>query len=387
MRLTILRSHMLQLQILVVVLAIAVQIVLTSTEVQADTNKLAAEVQVVILVYLLSIIVYSYVYSYQESKSAKLQRQRNVWIRAIVERTLAKQQIRSQFIQRYLLELTNTTDADAVRRELGLQTNPERVPALPPDLVLAEQEIVQAEDRSTVLIATSIFFPIIFAIAHLFRSVYFFTLVLEALVMLLIVESIVLYYQQTVKITGWSDSLTFLESIEDNIISVGTQSLVKLTGLLEYPHSSELGKPSKILALDPARVAVATCAMVTSKLPRQYRRDVLHAFVQLTHELPQKEELLAVKFQALKSRVMLVTTIGIATAGLFAGIAKFSVPAIDAGIMGIQSTQYLPLILFGLAISTSYIIASQWTATLRVWVVIWTVEYWVLYLTINLFIF
>jgi len=339
---------------------------------------------VYLLAWIVVIIIHQIVLELQLVKSAELRQDRNNWLRGILLAKIGH----SPGIEHYISHITET-EADFRARELGKATEKSRRYYLPPDVATAESEIIKLEERSSIVLTAAVFIPVVFSLAHLFRSVPPELIVVEIVIALTLTQTLALYYSKAIRLKGWTEALEQYKMIIEELISDGRKALFSIPQFYQNITEIEIAQEPTTNNKLPAYTAIGTTALVISKLSSDERPRVIKEFIQGTQSLPVKEELMEVRWRALSGRALLITTIGVAITAMFAGIASFSFPIIFEQVQTISPSQNLSVFLFLLVLPSSLIITQAWLnqRLLLRWGVIWTVTYWITFTSIQLFVY
>jgi len=329
-----------------------------------------------------SFLVYQYVLNLQDMKKVTLNEKRNEWMREL----LLQQIDRNPENIAYINKLTKNR-SDFSNAELAYQSPNTTEYILPPDVQIAEEEMVKLEERSSIILTAVIFIPIIFALAHLFRDVHPGNVVIELLAAMTIIRSLTLYYEKAIKLTGWTEALQRLQNVKKNLIAEGKKALLNIRDLYTNFNDIELGREILVAQENPAKEAVGTAALIIASSPIHVRQNIFNQFVKGTDSLPFKEKLMEVRWKALKGRAILITTVGVAMTGVLAGLASFSFTELFSAVPSIQPTRMLGIYLLILSQASSILLTRPWISAQLPWQIFWGTVFALSYYAVLLFIF
>ena len=319
--------------------------------------------------------------NYQAIENQKLDDMRRRWIKQIIIQ--GQEGFIGAKLENYICEITNTKDdLDFRKAEIIKEEKQSNAIKFPPDLEIAEEGLIKLEDRSSIILAASIFIPLIFALAHLFRYVTSSTLFWELQSLFLLISGLTSFYIKSLDYKGWEKSLTKLKEFQDHIIIQGSRSEYLFPELFREVTKRELNQVSKLVNYPSASHAISSVISTSVRLPQTLRKIVLNSFLQLTKDIPVKERTMEVRWKALKARILLTSSIGAASSGLLAGIATFSIPYIVEGLTSLKPTDYLAFALFILTLTSTIKITSPWLAKKERprWVLLFSGIYWSMFL-------
>ncbi len=337
-----------------------------------------------LLLWLVSVVLHQAVLGMQLIKHKELARNRARWLKAMLLRDVAS----TPEFEHYVGSITGIS-SDFITRELGMEQNIDIVRNLPPDVSTAEEELVKLEERSSVVLTAAVFIPVVFSLAHMFRYVEAPVVIIEIVTALTVIQSLALFYNKAIRLEGWREALMEFGKMREELISGGRQALTRIPNYFKNIQNLELGNDIDVADVKPSRSAIASVALIIGQLPNGERPKVIDRFIRSTESMPTKEELMEVRWKALNGRALLITTIGVAITGLFAGIASYSFPRIFEQIQVIRPTPYLSIFLFILVVPSSLIITQSWLDRGRQyrWSVIWSTVYWMVYLSVQIFVY
>ncbi|MCY3410260.1 MAG: hypothetical protein INQ03_01365 [Candidatus Heimdallarchaeota archaeon] len=327
--------------------------------------------------YILIMIGLNGIYSFLEKNKideiAAINNRRKVWIKQVALRLSQNQSTLENYANQILdLDLKDSLS----RNELGLTQDIVGRDYVPPDIQLAEEEMVKLEERASFLIAGTIFLPVFFAIIHIFRYVPVSVLLLELAIFLLLSLLLLQTQNPVYDLDGWEEIYSKLEDEKVTIIAGGRTSL-HLFPMFFASTYQELGNDSHLLKQSPSALSLFLTLQVMNSLPTQHRSDLLTTYLHELRELPKYEKLHVIRWKAYQTRILLISTVGMALSGMLASIGNFNINNYSEGLIPIRSTPHiwLPLYCLGICITTLYL--QRWMAFKKMipWIFIWTIIY------------
>lgn len=321
------------------------------------------------------------------NKNAELSNKRNLWLKqTIMKTTKSDQKITHDTSPKYDWQLSMETDTLNIRdfayQELGIEKSKEEEITLIPDIEAAENEMIKAEERASLLIGATVILPILFALAHIFRYVSVPIFILELQATFIAGQLITISQSRSYNVEGWTELINTIKSEMIELPKKGRKLINGLSDLFDNPFANEIGMELEVNTKNHAIISGASALKMVSTLSPHHRTLMLNNYLNGIEKLPEKERILNIRWQAYRGRLLLVSSTGVALAALLASLAQFTFPMLWEEIYPIQSTPYLYIGLGILTISLNWIVTRIWLQPIQQirWIVIWLMEY---YLVLN----
>ncbi len=256
-----------------------------------------------------------------------------------------------------------------------------------PDIKYAEEELIKSDERASFLIGITIFIPVIFAMAHIFRYVSIFVLILEGQIAIIIAQIVTTNLQGAYIADGWKINYHKLIKEYENIISNGKAVFSKFSNCFYNAYLAELGQKSKIQDNLPSNTLTAILLLTISQLPPNIRGVVLDKYLERLAPLPEKEDLIKVRWEAYRGRLFIITTIGMALMAMMSAISRFD---FSNGFIPIETTPFLPIATLIVTLIINSVVTLSWLSHKQLirWNIIWITIFGIMYyLSLSFFIF
>ncbi len=317
------------------------------------------------------------------NKDIELNTNRNLWLKQTILKSIGSDQnITHNTSAEYDWQLAIETDTlntkDFAYQELGIEKSKEDDITLIPDIEAAENEMIKAEERASLLIGATVILPILFALAHIFRYVSTSVFILELQATFIVGQLITISQSRSYNIAGWTEVMNTIKQEMVELPRKGRRLLNGLYDLFGNPFANELGLELEPKKTNHAIASGASALKMVSTLSPHHRTPMLNNYLNGIEKLPEKERILNIRWQAYRGRLLLVSSTGVALAALLASLAQFTFPILWSEIYPIQSTPYLYIGLGILTISLNWIVTRIWLKPIQQirWVVIWIMEYY-----------
>ncbi|MCE7736839.1 MAG: hypothetical protein GPJ54_18290 [Candidatus Heimdallarchaeota archaeon] len=317
----------------------------------------------------------------EEDKKSILVSRRSNWLKQLILRTTGRDSRNSL----YLDNILNIHNGNAMgQKELGFSIRGNKEIKFSPDMEEAESEVVKMEERASYLIGSVIFLPVLFALIHIFRSVEFPIFLFEMQITFLLAQFVSLSNSNAYQVTGWGEMLDLVEDIRNKIAADGRKAIGSQEFLLNR-FVNELGMEN-IVSKEQHASHVAGMALTTiSRLPAALREESIDTFTREIISLPKNEQLLKIRWKAYKTRLLLISSVGVAISALLSSLSRFNFEEFSDYLIPIKSTTYLPVGLGILTIGISLLVTKAWMSQrilLRL-LIIWTFVYFLIYSLAN----
>lgn len=338
-----------------------------------------------LLYYLFADLIVIFLYYKQlvkeEDKKSSLISRRSNWLKQIILRVTGKDSRNGWFLDKIL----DIRDGKAIGlAELGFSIKDNKEIAMSPDMEEAESEVVKMEERASYLIGSVIFLPVLFAMIHIFRSVELPIFLFEMQITFLLAQFVSLSNNNAYQVTGWGEMLDLITNIQ-NEISVDGRKAIGSQEFLLNKFVNELGMEN-IVSSEQHATHVAGMGLTTiSRLPPGLREESINTFTREINSLPKSEQLLKIRWKAYKTRLLLISSVGVAISGLLSSLSRFNFEEFSDYLLPIKSTIYLPVGLGILTIGISLLVTKAWMPPrilLRL-LIIWTFVYFLIYSLAN----
>lgn len=338
-----------------------------------------------LLYYLFADLIVIFLYYKQlvkeEDKKSILISRRSNWLKQLILRATGKDSRNGWFLDKIL----DIRDGKAIGlAELGFSIKDNKEIAMSPDMEEAESEVVKMEERASYLIGSVIFLPVLFAMIHIFRSVELPIFLFEMQITFLLAQFVSLSNNNAYQVTGWGEMLDLITNIQ-NEISVDGRKAIGSQEFLLNKFVNELGMEN-IVSSEQHATHVAGMGLTTiSRLPPGLREESINTFTREINSLPKSEQLLKIRWKAYKTRLLLISSVGVAISGLLSSLSRFNFEEFSDYLLPIKSTIYLPVGLGILTIGISLLVTKAWMPPrilLRL-LIIWTFVYFLIYSLAN----
>lgn len=338
-----------------------------------------------LLYYLFADLIVIFLYYKQlvkeEDKKSILISRRSNWLKQIILRVTGKDSRNGWFLDKIL----DIRDGKAIGlAELGFSIKDNKEITMSPDMEEAESEVVKMEERASYLIGSVIFLPVLFAMIHIFRSVELPIFLFEMQITFLLAQFVSLSNNNAYQVTGWGEMLDLITNIQ-NEISVDGRKAIGSQEFLLNKFVNELGMEN-IVSSEQHATHVAGMGLTTiSRLPPGLREESINTFTREINSLPKSEQLLKIRWKAYKTRLLLISSVGVAISGLLSSLSRFNFEEFSDYLLPIKSTIYLPVGLGILTIGISLLVTKAWMPPrilLRL-LIIWTFVYFLIYSLAN----
>lgn len=338
-----------------------------------------------LLYYLFADLIVIFLYYKQlvkeEDKKSSLISRRSNWLKQLILRVTGKDSRNGWFLDKIL----DIRDGKAIGlAELGFSIKDNKEITMSPDMEEAESEVVKMEERASYLIGSVIFLPVLFAMIHIFRSVELPIFLFEMQITFLLAQFVSLSNNNAYQVTGWGEMLDLITNIQ-NEISVDGRKAIGSQEFLLNKFVNELGMEN-IVSSEQHATHVAGMGLTTiSRLPPGLREESINTFTREINSLPKSEQLLKIRWKAYKTRLLLISSVGVAISGLLSSLSRFNFEEFSDYLLPIKSTIYLPVGLGILTIGISLLITKAWMPPrilLRL-LIIWTFVYFLIYSLAN----
>lgn len=338
-----------------------------------------------LLYYLFADLIVIFLYYKQlvkeEDKKSILISRRSNWLKQIILRVTGKDSRNGWFLDKIL----DIRDGKAIGlAELGFSIKDNKEITMSPDMEEAESEVVKMEERASYLIGSVIFLPVLFAMIHIFRSVELPIFLFEMQITFLLAQFVSLSNNNAYQVTGWGEMLDLITNIQ-NEISVDGRKAIGSQEFLLNKFVNELGMEN-IVSSEQHATHVAGMGLTTiSRLPPGLRGESINTFTREINSLPKSEQLLKIRWKAYKTRLLLISSVGVAISGLLSSLSRFNFEEFSDYLLPIKSTIYLPVGLGILTIGISLLVTKAWMPPrilLRL-LIIWTFVYFLIYSLAN----
>lgn len=317
-------------------------------------------------------------------KSLELNNNRNLWLKQTILKSIkSEHKIFHNTSAKHNWQLALETDTlnikDFALHELGIEKPREEEITLIPDMEAAENEMIKAEERASLLIGATVILPILFALAHIFRYVSVPIFILELQATFIVGQLITISQSRSYNIAGWTELINTIKLEMVELPKKGRRLLNGLSDLFNNPFANELGIELENKNKNHAVVSGASALKMVSILSPEHRAPMLDNYLNGIEKLPEKERILNIRWKAYRGRLLLVSSTGVALAALLASLAQFTFPMLWSEIYPIQSTPYLSIGLGVLTISLNWIVTRIWLIPIQQvrWIVIWMMIYYV----------
>lgn len=338
-----------------------------------------------LLYYLFADLIVIFLYYKQlvkeEDKKSSLISRRSNWLKQLILRATGKDSRNGWFLDKIL----DIRDGKAIGlAELGFSIKDNKEITMSPDMEEAESEVVKMEERASYLIGSVIFLPVLFAMIHIFRSVELPIFLFEMQITFLLAQFVSLSNNNAYQVTGWGEMLDLITNIQ-NEISVDGRKAIGSQEFLLNKFVNELGMEN-IVSSEQHATHVAGMGLTTiSRLPPGLREESINTFTREINSLPKSEQLLKIRWKAYKTRLLLISSVGVAISGLLSSLSRFNFEEFSDYLLPIKSTIYLPVGLGILTIGISLLVTKAWMPPrilLRL-MIIWTFVYFLIYSLAN----
>lgn len=338
-----------------------------------------------LLYYLFADLIVIFLYYKQlvkeEDKKSSLISRRSNWLKQLILRVTGKDSRNGWFLDKIL----DIRDGKAIGlAELGFSIKDNKEITMSPDMEEAESEVVKMEERASYLIGSVIFLPVLFAMIHIFRSVELPIFLFEMQITFLLAQFVSLSNNNAYQVTGWGEMLDLITNIQ-NEISVDGRKAIGSQEFLLNKFVNELGMEN-IVSSEQHATHVAGMGLTTiSRLPPGLREESINTFTREINSLPKSEQLLKIRWKAYKTRLLLISSVGVAISGLLSSLSRFNFEEFSDYLLPIKSTIYLPVGLGILTIGISLLVTKAWMPPrilLRL-MIIWTFVYFLIYSLAN----
>lgn len=338
-----------------------------------------------LLYYLFADLIVIFLYYKQlvkeEDKKSSLISRRSNWLKQLILRATGKDSRNGWFLDKIL----DIRDGKAIGlAELGFSIKDNKEITMSPDMEEAESEVVKMEERASYLIGSVIFLPVLFAMIHIFRSVELPIFLFEMQITFLLAQFVSLSNNNAYQVTGWGEMLDLITNIQ-NEISVDGRKAIGSQEFLLNKFVNELGMEN-IVSSEQHATHVAGMGLTTiSRLPPGLREESINTFTREINSLPKSEQLLKIRWKAYKTRLLLISSVGVAISGLLSSLSRFNFEEFSDYLLPIKSTIYLPVGLGILTIGISLLVTKAWMPPrilLRL-LIIWTFVYFLIYSLAN----
>ncbi len=341
------------------------------------------------ITFLLVDIFIIYFYYWQLSKvderTKKFILSRKLWLKNIVMRTV----IHTSPLLEFEIDAQLEIDSSIIlgRSELGMKNSLILQDAIPPDMKEAENELTRLEERASFLIGATVFLPVLFGMMHIFRSVSLSVFLLELQIFIILGQLVTLSQNRAYNIDGWNKMYAEATNLRNDLISNGRQTMNKFS-FVKNVNSNEIGLNLEFKKMNNAETTYAYAMNSISKLSRSSRAQAFDYFIKEVQDLPKKEQIMKTKWESYKSRILMISTIGMALSALFSSISQFDYSGLSDELLPIKSTIYLPYGLLFLSTTLSLLVSKIWlkNAELVRWGTIWVLIYYLMYSMINVII-
>ena len=317
-------------------------------------------------------------------KNLELSNKRNIWLKQTIKKsTRSNQKITRSNSPKYEWQLSQDTGTLNIRDfaylELGIEKSKEEEITLIPDIEVAENEMIKAEERASLLIGATVILPILFALAHIFRYVSIPIFILELQATFIAGRLITISQSRSYNIEGWTELINTIKLEMTELPKKGRKLINGLSNLFDNPFANEIGLELEVNKKNHAIVSGASALKMVSTLSPNHRTLMLNNYLNGIQKLPEKERILTIRWQAYRGRLLLVSSTGVALAALLASLAQFTFPMLWEETYPIQSTPYLYIGLGVLTISLNWIVTRIWLKPMQQirWIVIWIMEYFI----------
>ncbi len=320
------------------------------------------------------------------NKDVDLNNNRNQWLKQTLLKSIRPDQqifhrVSAEYDWQLAIETNTLNTKDFAYQELGIEKSQEEEITLIPDIEAAENEMIKAEERASLLIGATVILPILFALAHIFRYVSTPVFILELQATFIVGQLITISQSRSYNIEGWTELINTIKQGMTELPRKGRRLLNSLSDLFRNPFANELGQELELSKTNHAVASGASALKMVSNLSPHHRVPMLSNYLNGIEKLPEKERILNIRWQAYRGRLLMVSSIGVALAALLASLAQFTFPVLWSEIYPIQSTQYLYIGLGVLTISLNWIVTRIWLIPIQQirWIVIWVMEYYLVF--------
>jgi hypothetical protein len=232
-----------------------------------------------------------------------------------------------------------------------------------PDIIAMEKETSKLEERASVILGSLIFFPVLFALLHLFRSVSLSIFLIELTATIILGWGVISSQEVVYRMKGWDDALNYLITSRDILVSNPWSAIATTSPLGGDYQMYVLGKESRTIADRPSNTFLDNIFQVLMATTPSTRGDLIDHWLFELRSLPQLLESTNQRWEAYRGRMILISTSSTALGSLFVSLVITTFPELSTLGFELSGTTYLAWGQLILIISLNFRVWSNWVDT------------------------